>query len=303
MSYLIQSRRLCKRLGEKNLLSDVEVHVPQGRVYALLGPNGAGKTTLMRLVLNLWKPTSGEMELFGAPLRPGDCAPLGRMGSIIEFPAFFEMLNGLENLRLHCAYMGYHRPGAAEEALERLGLGAAGNKKVKHYSLGMRQRLGLARAVLTHPELLVLDEPANALDAAGMKQVRDLLRTLCRDWGTTVFLSSHLLSEVEQIADTVGILHRGRLLREISLSELAAQSLTYIELVTPDVRAAARVLEELGVRRFKVLQEGVVRIYEAPMAPEELSRALALQNVVIASFQKHADTLEDYYLRLTGEEN
>ena len=159
MSYLIQSRRLCKRLGEKNLLSDVEVHVPQGRVYALLGPNGAGKTTLMRLVLNLWKPTSGEVELFGAPLRPGDCAPLGRMGSIIEFPAFFEMLNGLENLRLHCAYMGYHRPGAAEEALERLGLGAAGNKKVKHYSLGMRQRLGLARAVLTHPELLVLDEP------------------------------------------------------------------------------------------------------------------------------------------------
>ena len=293
MSYLIQSRRLCKRLGEKNLLSDVEVHVPQGRVYALLGPNGAGKTTLMRLVLNLWKPTSGEMELFGAPLRPGDCAPLGRMGSIIEFPAFFEMLNGLENLRLHCAYMGYHRPGAAEEALERLGLGAAGNKKVKHYSLGMRQRLGLARAVLTHPELLV--EPANALDAAGMKQVRDLLRTLCRDWGTTVFLSSHLLSEVEQIADTVGILHRGRLLREISLSELAAQSLTYIELVTPDVRAAARVLEELG--------EGVVRIYEAPMAPEELSRALALQNVAIASFQKHADTLEDYYLRMTGEEN
>ena len=144
--------------------------------------------------------------------------------------------------------MGYrHRPGAAEEGqLERLGLGAAGNKKVKHYSLGMRQRLGLARAVLTHPELLVLDEPANALDAAGMKQVRDLLRTLCRDWGTTVFLSSHLLSEVEQIADTVGILHRGRLLREISLSELAAQSLTYIELVTPDVRAAARVLEELG---------------------------------------------------------
>ena len=236
MSYLIQSRRLCKRLGEKNLLSDVEVHVPQGRVYALLGPNGAGKTTLMRLVLNLWKPTSGEVELFGAPLRPGDCAPLGRMGSIIEFPAFFEMLNGLENLRLHCAYMGYHRPGAAEEALERLGLGAAGNKKGKHYSLGMRQRLGLARAVLTHPELLVLDEPANALDAAGMKQVRDLLRTLCRDWGTTVFLSSHLLSEVEQIADTVGILHRGRLLREISLSELAAQSLTYIELVTPDVR-------------------------------------------------------------------
>lgn len=135
MSYLIQTRRLCKRLGGKDLLSDVEVHVPQGRVYALLGPNGAGKTTLMRLVLNLWKPTSGEVELFGAPLRPGDCAPLGRMGSIIEFPAFFEMLSGLENLRLHCAYMGYHRPGAAEEALERLGLGAAGNKKVKHYSL------------------------------------------------------------------------------------------------------------------------------------------------------------------------
>ena len=223
MSYLIQSRRLCKRLGEKNLLSDVEVHVPQGRVYALLGPNGAGKTTLMRLVLNLWKPTSGEVELFGAPLRPGDCAPLGRMGSIIEFPAFFEMLNGLENLRLHCAYMGYHRPGAAEEALERLGLGAAGNKKVKHYSLGMRQRLGLARAVLTHPELLVLDEPTAGVDPLGSRDIRNIIENL-KARGLTVFLCSHLLEQVQEVCDRVGVIFKGLLIAEGSVNELTRDS-------------------------------------------------------------------------------
>ena len=210
MSYLIQTRRLCKRLGGKDLLSDVEVHVPQGRVYALLGPNGAGKTTLMRLVLNLWKPTSGEVELFGAPLRPGDCAPLGRMGSIIEFPAFFEMLSGLENLRLHCAYMGYHRPGAAEEALERLGLGAAGNKKVKHYSLGMRQRLGLAQAILEDPDLLILDEPMNGLDKRGVEEMRRLLLGL-RQEGKTILLASHSSEDIALLCDTVHEMDGGRL--------------------------------------------------------------------------------------------
>ena len=186
------------------------MHVPQGRVYALLGPNGAGKTTLMRLVLNLWKPTSGEVELFGAPLRPGDCAPLGRMGSIIEFPAFFEMLSGLENLRLHCAYMGYHRPGAAEEALERLGLGAAGNKKVKHYSLGMRQRLGLAQAILEDPDLLILDEPMNGLDKRGVEEMRRLLLGL-RQEGKTILLASHSSEDIALLCDTVHEMDGGRL--------------------------------------------------------------------------------------------
>ena len=258
MSNVIQTYRLCKRLGGRALLTDVELHVPQGRIYGFLGPNGAGKTTVMKLLTNLWKPTSGEIELFGAPLKSDSCEVFRRMGSIIEFPAFFDRLTARENLRLHCDYMGYYSPGAVEEALGLLHLSADADRRVRGFSLGMRQRLGLARAVLTKPELLILDEPANGLDVVGMKQIRELLQMLCRDWGTTVLFSSHLLS-------------------------------------------AACALEELQARNFKVMDGNVIRIYEAPMAPEELFHALALRNVAVASFQKHAQTLEDYYLKMTGE--
>ena len=301
MSNVIQTYRLCKRLGGRALLTDVELHVPQGRIYGFLGPNGAGKTTVMKLLTNLWKPTSGEIELFGAPLKSDSCEVFRRMGSIIEFPAFFDRLTARENLRLHCDYMGYYSPGAVEEALDLLHLSADADRRVRGFSLGMRQRLGLARAVLTKPELLILDEPANGLDVAGMKQIRELLQMLCRDWGTTVLFSSHLLSEVEQVADVIGVIHKGQLLKEISMGEIAQHNLSYIELVSPDVRQAACALEELQARNFKVMDGNVIRIYEAPMAPEELFHALALRNVAVASFQKHAQTLEDYYLKLTGE--
>ena len=298
----IQLTDVVKDIKGKRIIDHVSLQMESGKISGLKGVNGSGKTMLMRLIAGLITPTSGSILINGKRLGKDITFPES-IGILIENPAFLDAYSGFDNLKMLASIQKKITDDHIRETLSLVGLDPYDKKKYRKYSLGMKQRLGIAMALLGSPKLLVLDEPANALDAAGMKQVRDLLRTLCRDWGTTVFLSSHLLSEVEQIADTVGILHRGRLLREISLSELAAQSLTYIELVTPDVRAAARVLEELGVRRFKVLQEGVVRIYEAPMAPEELSRALALQNVAIASFQKHADTLEDYYLRLTGEEN
>lgn len=303
MAYIVQTHRLCKRVGKREILRDVELHVAQGEIYGFLGPNGAGKTTVMKLLTNLWKPTAGSVELFGAPLRPGDYAVFRRMGSIIEFPAFFEHLSGRENLNMHCAYMGYHTPGAVDEALELLHLSEDGDKRVRSYSLGMRQRLGLARAVLTRPELLILDEPVNALDVASMKQVRDLLHMLCRDWGTTVLFSSHLLSEVEQIADTVGIIHRGSMIRELSLREITEMNLSYLELVSPDVNRAACALEEMGVQQFKVMDGNVVRIYENGRSAESLCQELVGRGVAIASFQKHAQTLEGYYLKMTGEGN
>lgn len=166
MPYILQTDRLTKIIGEKELVRDVDLHVRKGEIYGFLGPNGAGKTTVMKLVTNLWKPTGGRVLLFGEPLTPTSYGVLKRMGSIIEFPTFYPHMTGRENLQIHCDYMGYSRPKGVEEALEQLELDDAADRPVGSYSLGMKQRLGIARALLCRPELLILDEPTNGLDPA-----------------------------------------------------------------------------------------------------------------------------------------
>ncbi len=171
------------------------MHVKKGEIYGFLGPNGAGKTTVMKMLTNLWKPTAGSIELFGEKLTPTSYEMLKRMGSIIEFPTFYDHLSGKENLALHQEYMGYYNPGSIENTLEMLHLTDAGPKPVRDFSLGMKQRLGIARAILSKPELLILDEPTNGLDPAGMKQIRDLMKMLCTEYGITIIVSSHILSD------------------------------------------------------------------------------------------------------------
>ena len=212
MSNILRTTHLAKTIKDRTLVSNVNIHVKKGEIYGFLGPNGAGKTTVMRMLTNLWRPTGGVIELFGETVKPDSYQMLSRMGTMIEFPAFYEGLSGRKNLRLHCEYMGYYHHGSIDEALEMLHLTEAAEKPVKNYSLGMKQRLGIARAILCRPELLILDEPTNGLDPAGLKQNRDLFKTLSREYEMTVFLSSHLLSEVEDIADTIGIIHRGKTL-------------------------------------------------------------------------------------------
>lgn len=218
--YVLQTNHLTKTIGGKNLVQDVNMHVRQGEIYGFLGPNGAGKTTVMKLVTNLWKPTEGTVELFGKVLKPDSYEMLKRMGSIIEFPTFYEHLSGEENLKLHCAYMGYHSPDAVEEVLRLLDLVHVRQKLVREYSLGMRQRLALARAVLLKPEFLLLDEPTNGLDPAGIRQIRELLKMLRNEYGITMVVSSHILSEIQSIADTIGIIGHGTLKEEIAMKEV-----------------------------------------------------------------------------------
>lgn len=302
MPYVLQTHRLTKAIGGKNIVEDVNLHIRKGEIYGFLGPNGAGKTTVMKMIANLWKPTGGEIELFGAPLTPGSYEALRRMGCIIEFPAFYEHMTGYQNLRLHCEYMGYYRHGSIENALEMLGLEEAAGKKVKTYSLGMKERLGIARAILCKPELLVLDEPTNGLDPAGMKQIRDLLKTLAREYGATVMISSHLLAEVESIADTIGIIHHGRLLKEIGMAEIEQMNLAYIEVKVADERQAAYVLsEKAGASNFKITEEGEIRVYDPQVSVQQLARAFALNDVEIFALGKKAETLEDYFLKMTAE--
>lgn len=215
MPFILQTSGLSKKIGSKALVTDVNIHIPKGEIYGFLGPNGAGKTTVMKMITNLWKPTSGTIEVFGEVLTPKSYEVLKRMGSIIEFPTFYDHMTGRENLQLHCEYMGYYNVDSVESALQMLDLTSAADQPVKNYSLGMKERLGIARAIMCKPELLILDEPTNGLDPAGMKQIRDLLKTLCSEYGITVMISSHILSEVESIADTVAIIHHGKMMKEM----------------------------------------------------------------------------------------
>ena len=302
MSYILQTSHLSKTIDGKQLVTDVNIHVKKGEVYGFLGPNGAGKTTVMKMLTNLWKPTSGTVALFGKALEKNSYEVLKRMGSIIEFPTFYDHMSGKDNLQLHCEYMGYYNKGSVDEALGMLGLSDAADKPAGSYSLGMKQRLGIARAILCKPELVILDEPTNGLDPAGMKQIRDLFRMLCTEYGMTLMISSHILSEIESIADTVGVIHHGKMMKEISMKEIAETNTAYIELAVEDTKKAAYVLaEKMQLSNFKIVNDSGIRIYEQGVTTQKISRELMANDVEIASISQHTETLEDYFLKITSE--
>ncbi len=302
MPYILQTSQLTKKIRNKELVSDVDIHISKGEIYGFLGPNGAGKTTVMKMITNLWKPDRGSIEIFGEMLTPHSYEILKRMGSIIEFPVFYDHMTGRENLTLHCEYMGYYNVSSVKDALQMLGLDAAADQPVKSYSLGMKERLGIARAVICKPEILILDEPTNGLDPVGMKQIRELLKTLCSEYGITIMISSHILSEIESIADMVGIIDHGRMMREVRMRDIEEINLNYMELAVLDERKAAYVLtEKLGLANFKIIDSGRFRIYDRSVSSGQLSKALALNDVEVVAIGKKTETLEDYFLKMTGE--
>lgn len=303
MSYILQTDHLGKTIDGKELVANVNIHIKKGEIYGFLGPNGAGKTTVMKMLTNLWKPTTGTVELFGSILRKDSYEVLKRMGSIIEFPTFYDHLSGRENLKLHCEYMGYYCKGSVEEALKMLDLAEAADRPVKSYSLGMRQRLGIAWAILCKPELLILDEPVNGLDPAGMKKIRDLFRMLCTEYGMTLMISSHLLPEIESIADTVGVISRGKLVKEISMKEITEMNTAYVEVTVEDTNKAVYVLaDKLGAGNFKVVDDGKVRIYDSGITTRDIAEELAANGAGLITVSRHAESLEDYFLKVTAKE-
>lgn len=303
MPYILQTNGLTKRIGSKMLIDNVNLHIRQGEIYGFLGPNGAGKTTIMKMITNLWKPTFGTIELFGETLTTTSYEVLKRMGSIIEFPTFYEQLSAKENLELHCEYMGYYNPGCVEETLQLLELHGTGDQPVKSFSLGMKQRLGIARAILTRPELLILDEPTNGLDPAGLKQIMDLFKRLCQEYGMTIMISSHLLAEIESIADTIGVLQHGRLIKEVAMQEITRDNLSYIELHVGNPKKAAYILsDKLNLTNFKLADDNCIRIYDMQISSQNLTKTLATNDIDILSIGRKSDSLEDYFLKMTMEE-
>ncbi len=292
---VIATDRLVKRYGSVTAVDGVGLDVREGDRYGFLGPNGSGKTTTLRMLLGLVLPTSGTVELLGRPMPRSRSEVLSQVGALIEGPAAIGHLSGRANLRLYDAAgpggRRRDRRDRVEQALERVGLSGVDERPVKAYSLGMRQRLGLAAALLHAPRLLVLDEPTNGLDPRGIVEIRELLVELNRA-GTTVFLSSHLLAEVEALCTRVGVLDRGRLVAQDELARLVAPTGRY-ELSTPDVAQAARLLGRtvLGVERDRLLV--------VTDDPAELVRCLVEEGVRVAGLAPQRHTLEDVVLELT----
>ena len=304
MQTILTTNHLTKQIGAETIVSDLNMHIAKGEIYGFLGPNGAGKTTVMKMITNQWKPTSGDIVLFDEKLRPDSYSFLKRMGSMIEFPVFYNDLTAEENLKLHCEYMGYYSPDSVEKALSLLSLSDNRGKKVKEFSLGMKQRLGIARAVITKPEFLVLDEPTNGLDPAGMKQFRDLFRMLCKEYEMTILISSHLLSEIESLAHTIGIIHKGRLVKEISMKELTDKGLEYLEIKTSEITRASYVFTEcLNISNFKVLNNNLIRVYTKEATSREIMKVLTENQVEIQGFHSQTESLEEYFLKVTGGES
>lgn len=301
----IETQGLTKRFGSQAAVSDLALTVPQGAVYGFLGPNGSGKTTTIRMLLGLIRPSAGEARVLGAGM-PGSLREvLPRVGALVEGPAFSPFLTGAQNLRRFDA-AGRFAPSRTREArvasaLERVGLSAAASKRVRAYSLGMKQRLGLAQALLTRRDLLVLDEPTNGLDPQGTREVRSLIRELAGE-GATVFVSSHLLAEIEQVCTHAGIMSAGRLVASGTLDDLRRDgAAAWVDVETPDVTVAAGVLAARGLAVGEP-HGGTVQATLAGAAdsPEELVKALVEAGVRVRGFRVQRTSLEDRFVELTG---
>jgi ABC-2 type transport system ATP-binding protein len=295
---------LTKRFrGGQLAVADLDLTVPSGTVFGFLGPNGSGKTTTIRMLLGLIVPTRGSWELLGAPMPAGANRVLRRVGSLIEGPAFHPYLSGWQNLRRLDAADSLANPRSTDRritaALERVGLAAAARKRYRAYSLGMRQRLGLAAALLQPRELLVLDEPTNGLDPQGTREVRALIRELAGE-GATVFLSSHLLSEVEQVCTHVGIMRGGRLVAQGSLADLGAGAQAVVSVDTSEPGRAAEVLSSLGLAGATPVGESAEAELDG-VAPEKVTVALVEAGVPVRGLVVRRPSLEESYMSLTGE--
>ncbi len=297
-AFVIETNNLTKTFKEFKPVDALSLQVKKGEVYGFLGPNGAGKTTTIRMLLGLVRPTKGEVRIFGKPLERCRLEIARKVGSMVETPSYYGHLTGYENLEITRKLLDADRKDI-DQALEIVRLTEWRNKKVKTYSLGMKQRLGIAQALIGRPEMLILDEPTNGLDPAGIHEIRDLIVTLPEQMNMTVLVSSHILQEVERIADRVGIINRGKLLFQGELAELQNRSRAkiYVEADRPD--EAARMLFNAGYRIEK--KEGALYIDADKSQAAEINRSLILNGYDVSHISEERKTLEDIFLEMTRE--
>ncbi|AUM96092.1 TPA: ABC transporter ATP-binding protein [Clostridium botulinum] len=301
MENILQTYNLTRKYGTTSVVDNINMNIKKGEIYGFLGRNGAGKTTTLRMIMGLISPTKGEYELFGKKM--GDREVFGRIGAIIETPGFYPNLTARENLDIHRRLMGIPNKEYVDEVLETVGLTNYDikKKKVKKYSLGMKQRLGVARALLHKPELLILDEPTNGLDPVGIKEMRETLLDLNKKKEITILVSSHILGEIQQLATKIGIIHNGKLLEEIDYKSFEKKNRHYINLRVNNDKKAVTILEKsMNIRDYEVIEPNKIRIYEMLDKSNDVAKKMISEGIDVYEVNVMNDTLEDYFVRLTG---
>lgn len=301
MDYVLKTNALSKSYKNFKALNGLSMNVPKGAIYGFVGKNGAGKTTLIRLICGLQEPTSGEYTLYGRKNTDKDIAKSRRrVGGVVETPSIYLDMTAVDNLRQQYLILGLPSFDGLEDILKLVGLEGTGKKKAKNFSLGMRQRLGIAIALVGDPDFLILDEPVNGLDPQGIIEMRELILRLNREKQITVLISSHILDELSKFATYYGFIDNGHIIKEMSAKELEDACRKCVRMEVSDTKALARVLDEMNIE-YKILSDTQADVYAKPNV-SQLAKALEEENCEIISMQEHDESLESFYVSLVGKE-
>lgn len=301
MENIFETKNLCKYYGKFKALDGVDMSIPKGSIYGFVGKNGAGKTTLMRLMCGLQRPTDGEYTLFGIKNTDSQITSIrNKMGAVVETPAIYKDLSAYDNLKLQCLNVGMPDFNEIPRLLKLVGLDNVGRKKAKAFSLGMRQRLGIAVALCSHPDFLVLDEPTNGLDPQGIIEMRELILKLNKEQGITVLISSHILDELAKLATHYGFIDHGKIVRQMSAEELENECRKRILMKVDDTKVLAGIMDAKGVE-YKIIDEKNAEVFST-FNFSELAVEFAKENCNIISMEEHDESLEAFFISLIGGE-
>ena len=301
MEYVLKTNALCKTYRSFHALNGVTMNVPKGSIYGFVGKNGAGKTTLIRLICGLQYPTSGDFTLYGTKNSDGTIAKVRhRMSAVVETPSFYGDMNAVDNIKMQYTILGLSSYDGTDDILKLVRLNDTGKKKAKHFSLGMKQRLGIAMALCGNPDYLILDEPTNGLDPQGIVEIRELILRLNQERQITVLISSHILDELSKLATHYGFIDKGKMIKEMSSDELDAACKRCVRLSVTDTTALSGVLDNMRLE-YKVIDNAECEIYAKPNITE-LALALAKESCEILSVQEKNESLESFFLSLVGDE-
>lgn len=302
MEYLLETDNITKKYGPLVAVDHVSIRLKQGEIYGLIGRNGAGKTTLLKMLAGLAKPTEGSFTIFGES-EEKTARMRDRVGVLIETPGLYPNLNAMANMKIMAMILGENDESYLQELLDAVGLSGVGKRKVKAFSMGMKQRLGIAMSLVGHPDILLLDEPINGLDPQGIVEVRELISRLNKERNITILISSHILEELSKIVTRYGIIHNGRIIDQFTQAELLRRCQERIEIRPSDTTKAVTVIEKMGISDFKVVDNSVIQIFERLEDSGEIVLELAKNNIKTLNISVKNENLEDYFLAVTGGAN
>lgn len=294
----VSFNNVTKEFKNKAVLKGVSFNIEAGDIYGLIGENGAGKTTLLKLIVNLLKPTSGNIKVLGKEIKKDSYDYLRNIGALIDEPAFYKKLTLYENFKVHSEYLGFYDEEKLESVLKRVGLHNKKDRKIKELSFGEKQRLAIAYALITEPELLILDEPTNGLDPIAIVELREILLKLNREFNTTIIISSHAINELETLVNKVMFLKNGEIVEDGLLEEIKEKCSVYIEIEVEESSKALAILEkELNIRNMKLINKGTIRVYEALEERKKILSTFVKSDVEVLSFNMVQISLEEYFIR------